>query len=337
MITKPLPFEEAIRFLLNKEDLPADWDAATWRDQEPDFQTKAFFSANVENARFLDRAHGLLFDFMAKTRETIVQPDGTEVTALKVAGREHFVKRMRDFMIAEGMARPDEFKGMNQTDVTELGSLARLRLIFDTNVRQAYGFGQWKQGMTPAVLKAFPAARLIRERGVSEPRSRHQDNLGEVLLKTDPRWAEFHNAKEIGGFGVPWGPYGFGSGVTQEDVSKADARKYGLDVDGMTPKPAKITDGTEASVKKMDPDIKQKLLEEIAAMKAKHANKRTPAEAGRQAAIKVRHKMLGRGLAESEQRGDTAKAEKYRKAIAELPPLEAGVKVVDDGDSIRLE
>ena len=82
MITEPMPFTEAIRFLLDKEQLPADWDAATWQDQEPDFRIKAFFSARVENARFLDRAQGYFFDFMAKVRETIIQPDGTVVTAL---------------------------------------------------------------------------------------------------------------------------------------------------------------------------------------------------------------------------------------------------------------
>lgn len=326
-----LPFQEAIRFLLNNEDLPADWDAAMWQEQEDDFRTKAFFSANVENARFLDRAHGLLFDYMAKVRETIVQPDGTQVTALKVAGREHFVKRMRDFMIAEGMAKHHEFKGVDQKDITDIRSLARLRLIFDTNIRQAYGFGQWKQGMTPAALKSFPAARLIRDRGVKEPRPRHQNNLGEVLLKTDPRWAEFHNAMEIGGFGVPWGPYGFNSGVTQEDVSKAEARQLGLDVDSVTPQPAKITDGTEASVKTMDPDIKEKLLEEL-----RHRPKpQDPAQAAREAAADTRRIMLSRGLAGAELRGDTAKAAKYRKAIAELP--ESDLKVSEDGDKIVLE
>ena len=331
MITEPMPFMEAIRFLLEKEQLPADWDAADWQAQEPDFQTKAFFSAKVENARFLDRSQGLIFDYMAKVRETIVQPDGTVVTALKVGGREHFVERMMKFMIAEGMAKHEEFKDVNQKDVTDIRSLSRLRLIFDTNVRQAYGFGQWKQGMTPAALKAFPAARLIRDRGVKEPRPRHQANLGEVLLKTDPRWAGFHNAREIGGFGVPWGPYGFNSGVTQEDVSKGEARKLGLDVDSVSPQPAKLTDGSEASTKKMDPAIKAKLLAELRAGK----KNLDPSEVARKAAADTRRIMLERGLADAEERGDTSKAGKYRKAIAELP--DAGLKVRDEGDKIVLE
>lgn len=330
MITKPIPFADAIRFLLDKEQLPADWGAAMWQEQEPDFQTRAFFSAKVESARFLDRSQGLIFDYMAKVRETIVQPDGTVVTAMKVGGREQFVKRMRDFMITEGMAKKEEFAGVNQKDVTDIRSLARLRLIFDTTTRQAYGFGQWKQGMTPAGLRAFPAARLIRDRGVKEPRPRHQSNLGEVLLKTDTRWAEFHNARDIGGFGVPWGPYGFNSGVTQEDVRKAEARQLGLDVDSVKPQPAKVTDGVEASTKKMDPAVKQKLLDEL----RKGRKPRDPKEAAREAAANTRRIMLNRGLADAEAREDRSKADRYRKAISDLP--DKGLGVVDEGDSIRL-
>ena len=324
-------FEEAINFLLGKEDLPAEWAAADWQEQEPDFRNQAYFSANVENARFLDRSHGLIFDFMVKTTEQIPQPDGSVKVALKTAGREHFVKRMRDFMIAEGMAKPEEFKSVNQKDVKDIRSLSRLRLIFDTNVRQAYGFGQWKQGMKPAVLRAFPAARLIRDRGVSEPRPRHQENLGEVLLKTDPRWAEFHNDPLIGGFGVPWGPYGFNSGVTQEDVDREEAKALGLDVDSIAPKPAKITDGTKASTKKMDPDLKAKLLEELRG----GPKPRDPEEAARQAAAEVRKEMLQRGLADAHQRADVAKAEKYRDAIAALQ--EQGLTVREEEDRIILD
>jgi len=201
-------------------------------------------------------------------------------------------------------------------------------------VRQSYGYGQWAQGMTPAVRKAFPAARLIRDRGVKEARPRHQANLGEVLLKTDPRWADFHNAREIGGFSVAWGPYGFQSGVTQTDVSKSEARQLGLAVDNnpLPAKPAKITDGTEASTKKMDPDIKKKLLEELrGGPKAKD-----PARAGRDAAADVRRIMLQRGLADAEARGDTGKAGKYQKAIADLPDTAQGFKVIEDGDRIIL-
>jgi hypothetical protein len=188
--------------------------------------------------------------------------------------------------------------------------------------------------MTQAARSAFPGARLIRDMGVKEPRPRHQENLGEVRLKTDPRWAEFHNAKDIGGFGVPWGPYGFNSGVTQEDVSREDAMTYGLPVLD-APEPvdtAGFNDGLQASVKRLDPALKAKLLEELRSV----PKPQDPREAAREAAASVRREMLNRGLTEAITRGQTSKAEKYRTAIASLPQI-TGLIVREDGEKILLE
>lgn len=324
-------FEEAINFLLGKEDLPSEWTSKTWQDQEPDFRNKAFFSATMEKGRFLDRAHGLIFDHLAGVEETIIQPDGTKVTARKTFDRAQFVERMQKFMLAEGMVEPGDFAKVNQNDITDVRSLSRLNLIFDTNVRQAYGFGQWKQGQVPAVLEAYPAARLVRDRGVGEPRLRHEVNLDEVNLKNDPRWATYHNNKDIGGFGVPWGPYGFNSGVNQEDVSREEAQSLGLAVDSVTPQDGRITDGTQAGTKRMDPDIKAKLLAELRS----GPQPQDPAAAGKRAAENTRRIMLQRGIDDAISRGDAEGLAKYRQAFAALP--ERGLRVVDDGDSIRLE
>lgn len=331
MITQPLPFEDALRFLLTKEQLPAEWDASTWQAQEPDFRARAFFSANVESARFLDRAQGLIFDYLAKVRDEVTTPDGEQTTALRVAGRADFVMLMREFMLEEGMATMEELPGVNQKDVTDIRSMSRLNLIFDTTVRQSYGFGQWKQGTDPEVMQDWPAARLIRDRGVREFRPRHQNNLGEVRLKTDPRWAEFHNARDIGGFGVPWGPFGYNSGATLEDVSREEAEDLGLPVDSMPEPPdLKVTEGLEASTRKMNPDIKRKLLGELRG----GPKPRDPEAAARAAALDVRRKMLTEGLQEAEARGDVAAVIRYRKAFAALPGR--GLSIVEDGDRIRL-
>lgn len=334
MIRQPLPFEDAIRFLLDKEQLPAEWDAAEWQAQEPDFRRKAFFSANVENARFLDRAQGLLFDFLAQVRDDVTLPSGERTTALRVGGRADFGMLMRDFMISEGMTDESEFEFVNQNDVKDVRSMARLNLIFDTTVRQSYGYGHYRQGMTPAVRRAFPAARLIRDRGVMVPRERHAEHLGEVRLKTDTSWwADYQNDPQIGGFGVPWGPYGFNSGVNQEDVSKQEAAELGIRDDGSAQVPVpSINEGTSASTKGMNPDLKSKLLEEL-------RNRRrpaSPAEAAREEAAKVRREMLNRGLSEAEFRGDASHVEKYRKALAELPDY-SPLRVRDEGDRISIE
>lgn len=332
MLTKPLPFSDAIKQLLEKEQLPASWASAIWQSMEADFTDRAFFSANVESARFLDRAQTMIFDYLAKVKEKVKQRDGAIKEALSVSDRSAFVELMRSFMLREGMAKTSDFPTMNQKDVKQLGSLARLNLIFDTNTRQAYGFGQWKQGNTPAVLKAFPAARLIRERGVMVPRPRHAANIGEVRLKGDKWWAEFINSREIGGFGVPWGPYGFNSGANQEDVSRKDAIALGLKVEEAEPQPGKITDGLSASTSGMDPDLKKKLIDEL----RKGRPARSPEEAAREAAGNVRREMLGKGLEEAEASGNDELAAKYRKAIDELPvPIWRNIR--EDGDRIVLD
>lgn len=264
----PLPLE-ALEYILYKDSLGSDWDAKTWQDQHADIRRKSFWMANIENARFADRVHGLLFDFMAQVRDEVVSPTGKKSTALRVGSREQFVAIVRDFMVEEGMADEDEFPDVNQKDVRDIRSRSRLNLIFDTQVRSAYSFGQWRQGMTPTALEKYPAAKLIRLRGVKIPRLRHQAHLGDIMHKNDPRWAEYHNAEEIGGFGVPWGPYGFNSGVDQEPVDaktwanqpkKAKPEKVQEDA---PQKPPEITDKFAAHVKTMDPDIKRRLIEEL--------------------------------------------------------------------------
>jgi hypothetical protein len=268
MIEIPMFFQDAIRFLLEKDPNPAEWDSAEWAMERPSVRVKSFFSAKVEDARFLDRAQGFLFDFMAGTTEKVVSPEGVESIALRAGGRAEFVRSMRAFMVKEGMAAPEEFAAVNQEDVQDIRSLARLNLIFDTNVRSAYGFGNWKQGMKPAVRYRFPAARFIRTRGVMIPRLRHANSEGMVRLKTDRAWwADYQNDPLIGGFGVPWPPYGFNSGMDQQDVSREEAKRLGLKVD----KPSEpkgenlpsLADTNIASVKGMDPEIKKRLLAEI--------------------------------------------------------------------------
>lgn len=333
MIDKPMVFEEAIRFLLDKDPNPQEWDAADWGIEKPAVRVRSFFSSRVESARFLDRAQGLIFDYMAKVRDDL--PNGQ--TALRVGGREDFVMLMRRFMIEEGMAKSDEFQGVNQGDLTDIRSMSRLRLIFDTNVRQAYGYGQWRQGMKPAVRRAFPAARFVRQRGVLEPRPRHAAHINEARLKTDfDWWSRYQNDPLIGGFGVPWGPYGFYSGMGQEDVSRAEAARLGLKVDTgteeMTEKPLPgLNENIAASVRKMDPETKRKLLEELRG----GPKPRDPEEAGREAAAAARRAALERGIENAESRGNTSDAERIRELLQREPRTQS-LAVQDEGDEIRL-
>ncbi|WP_226895734.1 hypothetical protein [Luteolibacter marinus] len=293
MIKRPMAFEEAIRYLLDKDPNPAEWDAADWAGERTAVKVRSFFSSRVESARFLDRAQAAIFDYLAKVTEEVTGPDGVKRRALRTGGRADFVRQMREFMVREGMATADEFREVNQGDLEDVRSEARLRLIFDTNVRQAYGYGQWRQGMKPAVRRAYPAARFVRVRDVGQPRPRHLEHEGEVRLKTDHAWwAGYQNDPKIGGFGVPWEPYGFHSGMGQEDVSREEAERLGLKFDAgrqVEKKLPGLNEGLTASVRGMDPEVKRKLLEELRG----GPKPKTPAEAAREAVERVRARREG--------------------------------------------
>jgi len=257
VIKKALKFLDAIAFIVDKIIVPDDeWDQQDWIDEEENIETRAFFSSRVENARFLNRAKKHLEDRIQNTVE-----DTPKGKALKAGGRADFVRSMRDFMVKEGMANEDEFR--DAEGVTDIRSESRLKLIYDTNLRQAYGYGGWKQGQKPAILRRYPAQRFRRSFRVNEPRPLHEENDGEVRLKSDESfWLEM-NSSEIGGFEVPFGPWGFNSGMGVEDVSREDAAALGLSVDGVKPVKAELNENLQASVKTMDDDVKAKLKAEL--------------------------------------------------------------------------
>jgi len=169
-------------------------------------------------------------------------------------------------MIKEGMVTgEDEFFEVDQNDITDIRSENRLRLIYDTNIRQAYGYGQWKQGQTPAILRRFPAQRFVRDRQVFMERPRHAESEGEVRLKSDTAyWSDYQNDPKIGGFGVPWAPFGFRSGMGLRDVTREEAIALGIKVEAIKPDTTQnLNSNLSSSVKKMDPELKNKLVKEL--------------------------------------------------------------------------
>lgn len=164
------------------------------------------------------------------------------------------------------MAEESDFRG-DQNDLQDIRKTLRLKLIFDTQTRQAFGYGRWKQSMSPAILDAFPAARFIRHPGAETERERHSDHEDEVRLKTDSAWwADFQNDPEIGGFGVSYPPYGYNSYMDQEPVNRQESERLGLIGKG---EPARkvfgesLNERLKASLSGLDDDLKRKLREKL--------------------------------------------------------------------------
>lgn len=204
------PFEEAVQKFGERSVVGSILRSANWSQVPTALRERAFFSATVENVRFLDRAQSFLEDSIAGVNN---------------GGRAKFIEDLQQFALREGMGSLDpDVKGT----VRDIASETRLGLIFDTNMKAAQDYGYWKQGMDPDVLDAFPAQRFIRVAAVRKPRPRHEANLGAVRRKDDLKFWLYLNDPDIGGFSVPWGPFGFNSGCDVEDVSRKEAVARGL-------------------------------------------------------------------------------------------------------------
>ena len=249
----------ALSYFSSRAPVPSLRDTNAWSRVAPEIRAASFFSAKVEDARFLDRSKSLIENFLAGARNA----DGS----VKTGSKSQFVDQMRAFMEQEGMATDQPYNS-----ITNIYGGTRLGLIFDTNIRQAYGYAHYSQGMDPLILDTWPASRFIRMEDPVEPRPRHVAGEGDVRLKTDVAyWADWQNGYDIGGFGVPYAPFGFNSLMDVEDVSRAEAQRLGLIAPG-EPAADAVSErirkespevALQASTKTMDPSIKRELEKQL--------------------------------------------------------------------------
>jgi hypothetical protein len=246
-LVAPLPYDEAIRKFGSKSPVTSRLKSAEWRDTVPAaLRDRAFFSAQIENARFIDRAQAFIDAFLRGAKDK----DGH----LVAGSRAQFIKELQAFAVSEGMGPLDPRLAGGLQDIT---SEQRLGLIFDTHTKAAHDYGAFKQGQDPDVLDEFPAQRFIRVQDVKVKRLPHQLNEGRVELKSNLQFWLSMNDESFGGFGVPWGPWGFNSGMGVEDVDRDEAEAAHLIAPGEEAKPVDrdFNDGLQASVEHLDPAI----------------------------------------------------------------------------------
>lgn len=248
--TKPTDFAEAVYKLGLRSVIGSKLTSAEWSEVMLALSERAFFSSEIESIRLLQTMKDGLGDFLTGAREVL--PNGQ--TALKVGSRADFVKQMSELALQLGLGPLDPDDKGTLKDIT---SERRLGLIFDVQTTAAYEFGNWKQGQDPDVLDEFPAQRFIREADVVKPRIVHHQNEGVVKLKSDLEFWMGMNSPIIGGFGVPWGPWGFNSGMAVEDVDRDEAEALGLIKPGEKAVPVEksFNDHLKASVTNLDPEM----------------------------------------------------------------------------------
>jgi hypothetical protein len=262
-IVKPMPFNEAVKRLGRKSVIGSKLTSSEWADLPVQLRDSAFFSATIENTRFLQRTKDMLGDYLTGAVEEITKPDGAVVTALKAGSRAQFVETVRRHAIAEGLGDlvPEGKRGGLQ-DIT---SQKRLELIFDIRTQAAHMHANWRQGMDADILDEFPGQRFIREADVKLERPLHTQNEGVVRLKTDLAFWQSMNSPNIGGFGVPWGPWGFNSGMGVEDVDRAEVEALGLlePDEPVEPVDLAFTEELKASTRGLAPELIEKIRTDL--------------------------------------------------------------------------
>tara|TARA_Y100001963_G_scaffold65896_1_gene91740 strand:- start:4544 stop:6328 length:1785 start_codon:yes stop_codon:yes gene_type:complete len=232
ILIKPLKFLDAVRRLGKKKPIAKKLSSKQWAAMPTAIRERAYFTSNVESMKFLNKSKKMLEDYLSGARETVTTPDGRKVTALKKASRADFIYKMQKLAKETGLGNilppgTDMSRDLI-TRMKDVASESRLKLIFDTQTQQAQAYGYYKQGQDPAILDAYPAQRFIRAEQRKVPRPLHEKNRNEVRRKDDMEFWLRMNNQSIGGFGVPFGPWGFNSGMDVEDVRRDEAIRLGL-------------------------------------------------------------------------------------------------------------
>lgn len=256
--TDPKPLAEVAGSVSARTPVGSVLRSAEWEAVPEALRGAAFFSATVEEARWLAAAQEGIAKIAAAAREAAPSGDGTMLAET----REKLMADLQELGRELGVRPRDPADAGTLRDPL---SVRRLRLIIDTQLQMAHGYGDWLAGQDPDVLAEFPAQELVRVRNARVPRdwiARWQDpDRGNaplidgrmIALKTDPVW------RRISRFGHPWPPFDFNSGMGVEDIDRGEAEDLGLIAPGdPDPEPA-IEDyraGIEANLKNLSPRFK---------------------------------------------------------------------------------
>lgn len=176
-------------------------------------RNNAFFSATIEDERLLSALQKLV--------------DQALENGWSVGGFIDEALQELDMIALDPEKRQDE---TFQDDFKTLYNSERLRLIYMTQMQLSNGYRLFCEAYDPYDLKMYPAWKFHRQPGAKEQHKRpdHVQHEGEIRLKTDIEYWLDRNRPEIGGFGNPYGPWGFNSWMREQPVEREQAENLGL-------------------------------------------------------------------------------------------------------------
>jgi len=218
-------FFAALTELFARKPIASPMTSREWQAVAPVIRQRSFFSATIDKVRVLTTYQRTIADWMEGAVEEVDGPFGKQ-TAYKIGGAADFRQQASEYLVREGLVTPEE---LGDKSMRNIASTQRLDLVFNTNIEQAQTLATWKsQTQDPDYINRFPAARFVRRPGATIKRPRHVAAENEVHRWDDFAFWLFQNAEDIGGFGVPWGPFGFNSYMVQQPVGRKEAERLGL-------------------------------------------------------------------------------------------------------------
>jgi len=226
--TAPQPLTELIDKLDAKTPIGSAMRTAEWERVPQGLRDGAFFSAGVTEVKFLAAQQKAIGAMIARAKETNAAGE-----SLWSMDRAQFVKQLRVMGEELGVQRPDGREGgaIKESDITDPLSIARLKLVVNTQLELAYGYGQYVAAMDEDVLSEWPAWELVRITPRKAPRDwarRWSEAGGElhdgrmIALKTSPIWTQLSR------FGNPHPPFDFNSGMGVEEIDRDTAESMGI-------------------------------------------------------------------------------------------------------------
>jgi len=203
---------------------------------------RAQFSSEVENFRLMQQIQRRLEQAISQLRNE----RGVYVN------EQQFVAEMKKIVEEEGLGPIDP---RDIGTLKDIGSEARLRLIWRFQTEQANEYARWRMANDPDVLNAFPAQEFKRVAVRRVPRLNWPERFtaagGRIIhgrmidLVNSTTW------ENLSVFGQPWPPFDYNSGMGLVSLSRRETESLGLLQPGekVTPRYVDFNAQLEASVR----------------------------------------------------------------------------------------
>jgi hypothetical protein len=236
-----MDFGEALNFLTRKRLMPTNLGSRELKQLDADVRAKSLFSARNTNLGILSQIQDSLTG--------LLEGEFNEATArmqIQLAIRSTGYKPETGFPGDEGRNIPSA----NPESLQDLSSDRRIRLVTETNMRQALGFARNITGNSETAREEFPAWELVRvwpRRVEREDWKTRFTRAGGTLavgrmvaLKDDSVWDNLGSTELFDdGLGQPFEPYAWGSGMGRVPVDRDKALSLGVITNDYVPSETK--------------------------------------------------------------------------------------------------